>query len=170
MHTYAYAYIMKKTNKAKTKRLVVTVSLTPDQNALLDALVARRERERQPTERPLSRAEVALLCLTVGVDQLTPKETTWDQPDRATNRKTKNKLKVLETTTTTDRQTAKLEASLRRKARSSDLLLRKCRARDPQHPAFGTYGLVDANNHLVLGDGSTGYGIPLEQIADYLKK
>jgi hypothetical protein len=160
---------MKTTNKAKTKRLVVTVSLTPDQNALLDALVARRERERQPTERPLSRAEVALLCLTVGVDQLTPKETTWDQPERATSGKTKNKMKVLETTTT-DIQTAKLEASLRRKARSSGLLLRKCRVRDQQHPAFGTYGLVDANNHLVLGDGSTGYGIPLEAVAAYLNE
>jgi hypothetical protein len=67
--------IMKKTNKAKSKRLVVTVTLTPEQNALLDALVASRERERQPMERPLTRAEVALLCLTVGAARLTSKET-----------------------------------------------------------------------------------------------
>jgi hypothetical protein len=77
-------------------------------------------------------------------------------------------MKLLETST--DRQTARLEASLRRKARSSGLLLHKCRARDPQHPAFATYGLADANNHLVLSDGSTGYGIPLEAVAEYLKE
>jgi hypothetical protein len=78
------------------------------------------------------------------------------------------RMKALETMT--DRQTANLEASLRRKARGSGLLLRKCRARDPQHPAFATYGVVDTNNHLVLSDGSTAYGVSLEQVAEYLNE
>ncbi|HOC56313.1 MAG TPA: hypothetical protein PKI20_11895 [Verrucomicrobiota bacterium] len=72
--------------------------------------------------------------------------------------------------TTRERQTVNLETSLRRKARSSSLLLRKCRARDPQHPVFGTYGLMDANNHLVLSDGTTAYGVSLEQVAEYLNE
>ena len=46
--------------------------------------------------------------------------------------------------------------------------MRKCRARDPRQPAFGTYGLTDTNNHVVLSDGSTAYGVPLEAVANYL--
>lgn len=72
--------------------------------------------------------------------------------------------------TTRDRQTVNLEASLRRKARGCGLLLRKCRARDPQHSAFGTYGVVDTNNHLVLSDGTTAHGVSLEQVAEHLNE
>lgn len=72
--------------------------------------------------------------------------------------------------TIADTETKNLQTSLRRKAARQGLILHKCRARDPQHPAFATYGLVDANNHLVLSDGSTGYGIPLEAVAEYLKE
>ncbi len=76
-------------------------------------------------------------------------------------------MKALETTT--DRQIAKLEASLRHKARSRGFRLRKCRVPYRRHPAFGTYGLVNASKRSVLSDGSTGYGVSLEAVADFLK-
>jgi hypothetical protein len=51
----------------------------------------------------------------------------------------KQQMKALEIITR--RQTVKLEASLRRNAARQGLILRKCCARDPRHPAFGTHGL-----------------------------
>lgn len=77
---------MKKTNRTRSKRLVVTVTLTQAQNDLLDALVGRRERERQPMERPLTRAEVALCCLTVGAASLTSQETDIALPGGQVNK------------------------------------------------------------------------------------
>ena len=69
----------------------------------------------------------------------------------------------------TERRVEMLEASLRRKAKRAGLALRKCRARDPQNPAFGTYGLLDrAHNSVALSDGTTGYGVSLEQVGEYL--
>lgn len=64
--------------------------------------------------------------------------------------------------------TPKLEARLRRKAGRQGLIMRKCRARDPRQSAFDTYGLTDTNNHVVLSDGSTAYGVSLEAVANYL--
>ena len=68
----------------------------------------------------------------------------------------------------TEKQIKNLEASLRGKARRRGYLLRKCRSRNPEVPSYGTYGLADFNNVMVLGDNQ-GYGEDLEQIAEFLR-
>jgi len=69
---------------------------------------------------------------------------------------------------TRNRELENRERQLRRKVRKCDLVLKKCFARDPHHPAFCSYGLADANNHAVLTDGVTGFGVSLDQISDFV--
>jgi len=59
------------------------------------------------------------------------------------------------------------ESAVRQKARRQNLILRKCRSRTPEHPAYGTYGLVTAQNVGELW-GREGYGFTLADCNDYL--
>jgi hypothetical protein len=63
------------------------------------------------------------------------------------------------------------ESAVRARARARGYIVRKCRTRNPEHPGYGTYMLVDANsNQLILGDvpGQAGYGESLESIVEFL--
>ena len=56
-------------------------------------------------------------------------------------------------------------------ARRRGYRLRKSRARNPDHPAFDTYCLVDPSTKgLVLGDSNTSYGYGLEDCYEFLKE
>lgn len=57
------------------------------------------------------------------------------------------------------------EARLRRAAARQGLVLMKCRRRDPRAIGYGTYQLVDGNNHIAAcGDNQNGYGLTLDEI------
>jgi hypothetical protein len=58
------------------------------------------------------------------------------------------------------------EASVRRLAIRNDLLLEKCRSRDPFDPAYGLYRLRNPRLNLPLG-GSEAWST-LEDLATYL--
>lgn len=79
----------------------------------------------------------------------------------------KSRTKTIVSKALRSRELESRERQLRRKVRKFDLVLKKCFARDPNHPAFGTYGLSDANNNAVLNDGMTAFGMSLDQILAY---
>jgi hypothetical protein len=61
------------------------------------------------------------------------------------------------------------EERMRRRARQQGLKLLKARPCAHRHPETGTFMLVDAttNEIIVSRDTVTGYGLSLEEVADY---
>ena len=69
----------------KPARYTTTLTLTPQQSAILDALVLIRQRASEAGTRPMTRAEVALICFTKGVNEEVlslPKLPRWSKEDR----------------------------------------------------------------------------------------
>jgi hypothetical protein len=62
------------------------------------------------------------------------------------------------------------ENRLRRMAERQGLRLVKSRRRDPRAIGYGTYGLIDGRNRLVLGDRQNGYGYTLDEVETWLTK
>jgi hypothetical protein len=67
------------------------------------------------------------------------------------------------------------EARLRRLAEAYGFALRRCPARNPDRPGFGTYAIVEPNHNMFMaGDPRTGYGLDLDYVeswlADYAEK
>lgn len=61
------------------------------------------------------------------------------------------------------------ENRLRRTAARRGLTLMKCRRRDPLAIGYGTYQLVDSNNHIyACKDNENGYGLTLDEIESAL--
>ncbi len=70
----------------------------------------------------------------------------------------------------TDKQLKALEISLRRKAKRQGFILQKSRVRTLAAPSHGTYRLVDGSrNCIAFGDASSGYGMSLVDIEEYLR-
>lgn len=69
------------------------------------------------------------------------------------------------------RNHAAIEARVRRLATKFDLRLEKSRHRDPDHPSFGGYELIDTyRNFAVIGVGHWAYDASLEDVCAYLKR
>jgi hypothetical protein len=69
----------------KPPRYTTTLTLTPQQSAILDTLVLIRQRASEAGTRPMMRAEVALICFTKGVNEEVlslPKLPRWSEEDR----------------------------------------------------------------------------------------
>ena len=60
------------------------------------------------------------------------------------------------------------ENRLRRMALRQDLLLRKCRRRDPRAIGYGGYLLVDFDNCVAFGTSPYDYSATLDEVEAYL--
>ena len=62
-----------------------------------------------------------------------------------------------------------LENRLRRAAERQGLRLEKSRSRDPRALTYGTYRVVDnATDSIAAGGTTNGYGLGLDEVAEYL--
>jgi hypothetical protein len=69
----------------KPTRHTTTLTLTPEQSAILDALVLILQHASELGTRPMTRAEVALKCFAAGVSEEVlrlPKLPRWSKEDR----------------------------------------------------------------------------------------
>jgi hypothetical protein len=61
------------------------------------------------------------------------------------------------------------EQRLRRAAKRQGVALVKAKTRSPDHPSYGTYGLIDpARNAWVAADWNNGYGLTLDEVEAWL--
>jgi hypothetical protein len=70
-----------------------------------------------------------------------------------------------------DHEIVEREKHLRRIARCYNLRIFRCRGRNSNESAFGTYAVADSvRNTLLLVDPESGYGITLDEIECFLEE
>jgi hypothetical protein len=72
---------------------------------------------------------------------------------------------------TVQRENNAREARVRRVIARQGYRLEKCRARNPEHPRFGTYWILDPyTNPVEAGDTNWGYGMSLKDVENWVEE